>query len=149
MKPRPPGHGFRRSAALLLLLSLTATISFGGSGIEEILRSEHRFSFTDGSSVYSFFEDGRFLLEPVGLSGRAVEGEWTSTEEGSFEITGLWTWYNGISAIDDFRRMTIHVTLLSEEPNFLESLWQGTDTPVYDVYFIIDELTPLEATPGQ
>jgi hypothetical protein len=131
--------------ALIVLLAQGSELS----GIEDILYRNNCFQFTDGSSTYSFFSDGSFLLEPVGLSGRAVEGVWETEDYCVFNITGTWTWYNGISAIDDFRQMTICITLLSDAPDTLESLWQGTDTPVYNVYFTIDEVVPLETIPEQ
>ena len=130
---------------LVILIALIALVpsAEGNTGIEDILANENVFRFFDGSSIYSFFSDGSFLLEPAGLSGRAVEGTWTTDGYSIFTVTGTWTWYNGISAIDDFRRMTILITLHSEEPDTLESLWQGAGTMVYSVYFTVDELTSI------
>ncbi|HOP25854.1 MAG TPA: hypothetical protein PLM22_03510 [Candidatus Sabulitectum sp.] len=110
--------------------------------IEEILDTQGVFSFTDGSSIYSFFSDGDFLMEPAGLSGRAIEGSWTSDDYGEFSVEGLWTWYNGISQENDRRRMTVLITLLPGEPDTLESLWQGEGVTVYKVYFTVEELLP-------
>ena len=118
-------------------------------GIEDILVRENIFSFTDGSSVYTFFSDGNFLMEPLGLSGRAVEGVWETEDYCVFNVTGTWTWYNGISAIDDFRQMTLWITLLSDDPDTLESLWQGAGTMVYSVYFTIDEIVSLQTIPDR
>lgn len=130
---------------LVILIALIAAIpsAEGYTGIDDILANENVFRFSDGSSIYSFFSDGSFLLEPAGISGRAVEGTWTTDDYGIFTVTGTWTWYNGISAIDDFRRMTILITLQSVEPDTLESPWQGAGTMVYGVYFTVDELTPI------
>ena len=137
----------RIAALLSTLLFLSAHAE--QIGIEDILCKENVFRFSDGSSVYSFFSDGDFLMEPAGLSGRAIEGVWETDDYGVFTVTGTWTWYNGISLIDDYRRMKICVTLLSEEPDTLESLWQGAGTPVYQVYFTIDEIVSLETIPEQ
>jgi len=129
-------------------LMIIAAIAAGGNGGEvpsalDIIADEGELAFTDGSSLYHFFDDGRFLLEPLSLCGRAIEGTWVSADQGSFEITGTWTWYNGISLIDDIRRMTINVTVLSDKPETLESLWQASGTQVYSVYFTIEELVSL------
>lgn len=131
---------------LSLLITILAQAA-EPAGIEDIIAGENCFSFTDDSSVYSFFSDGSFLMEPAGLSGRAIEGVWKTEDYGVFTVTGTWTWYNGISAIDDFRKMTICITLLSDDPDTLESPWQGTETPVYNVYFTIDEIVSLDTIP--
>jgi hypothetical protein len=110
----------------------------------DIIEAEGVFAFTDGSSVYTFQEDGSFLLEPVGISGRAVEGSWEWQGDGRMEVTGTWTWYNGISAIDDHRSMSLVIWLQSVEPVESEVLWQGSDARLYDVYFIVDRLAPVE-----
>ena len=128
----------------LIIMSAQAAEPFG---IEDILARENCFSFTDGSSVYSFYGDGSFLMEPLGLSGRAIDGIWETEDYCVFYVTGTWTWYNGISLIDDFRRMEICITLLSEEPETLECLWQDADTSVYSVYFTIDEVVSMETIP--
>ncbi len=105
--------------------------------VEGILETEGVFRFTDHSSVYSFFSDGSFLMEPVGISGRAVEGSWTTEDYGVFLITGRWTWYNGVSMENDFRQMEILITPLSAEADTVNGL------AVYEVYFTIEELGPL------
>ena len=137
----------RIAAFLSTLLFLSAQAE--QVGIDDILSAESVFRFSDGSSVYSFFSDGNFLMEPAGLSGRAVEGVWQTEDYCVFNITGTWTWYNGISAMDDFRRMTVCITLLADDPDTLESLWQGPETPVYDVYFTIDEIVSLQTIPDR
>lgn len=105
--------------------------------IQGILETEGVFRFTDQSSVYSFLSDGSFLMEPVGISGRAVEGSWTTEDYGVFLITGRWTWYNGVSMENDFREMEILITPLSAEADTVNGL------AVYEVYFTIEELGPL------
>lgn len=140
----PVERGDMKSVMLLMLLSGQVLSAAAYSGIDFILGEEGSFHFTDGSSIYSFFDDGRFLLEPVGFSGRAVEGTWTSTDFTGFIIRGTWTWYNGISSHDDFREMTMLVTLLPGEPVIMEAFWQGERVPVYEVYFTIEKLVPTD-----
>lgn len=123
----------------MTILAIAAALLCGTlpGSIEEILGTEGVFSFTDGSSIYSFFSDGDFLMEPAGLSGRAIEGSWTSDDFGEFSVEGLWTWYNGISRENDRRSMTVLVTLLPGEP---DTVWGKR---VWPVYFSVEEITPV------
>ena len=123
----------------MTILAIAAALLCGAlpGSIEEILGTEGVFSFSAGSSIYSFFSDGDFLMEPAGLSGRAIEGSWTSDDFGEFSVEGLWTWYNGISRENDRRSMTVLVTLLPGEP---DSVWGKR---VWPVYFSVEEITPV------
>ncbi len=112
--------------------------------IIEIIDEEGQFAFTDGSSTYLFLDDGSFYLDPTGMSGRAVEGSWTNSDSSRFEITGIWGWDNGISLINDKRKMTIFINLKSMETEVSELLWRSTDARLYDVYFTIEEITKIE-----
>ncbi len=111
----------------------------------EVIETEGSLAFTDGSSVYQFFDDGRFLQEPAGISGRSVEGSWTAIDSGQFEITGTWGWYNGISAINDIRRMVMYVTVQADKGRESELLWSGAGILLWDVYFTVEELTSTPA----
>ncbi|MCK5034900.1 MAG: hypothetical protein KAS73_03325 [Candidatus Sabulitectum sp.] len=99
---------------------------------------------TDGSSTYLLLDDGSFYLAPTGLSGRAVEGNWTNSDSNRFEITGIWGWENGISSINDKRKMTIFIYLRSMDTEISELLWRSADSKLYDVYFTIEEITKIE-----
>lgn len=135
--------------ALLLVVVAFAVLAGTPLTIPDIIKTEGGFSFTDGSSVYTFSDDGTFMMEPLSLSGRAIEGRWTSGSEGAFLITGVWTWYNGISALDDFRRMTMAVTLIPGEPDTVRTMWSGSETRLYPVYFTIDEVAGIDSLPGR
>ncbi len=76
-------------------------------------------------------------MEPAGLSGRAIQGSWTSDDYGEFSVEGLWTWYNGISQENDTRRMTVLITLLPGEPDSV------LGKRVWPVYFSAEEITPV------
>lgn len=130
---------------LLTLLSVPTKINPGAEipSIIEIINEEGQFAFTDGSSTYLFMEDGSFYMEPIGMSGRAIEGSWIFEDSNSFEITGLWGWNNGISLINDKRRMTIYINLISAETEVSESLWRSSDARLYDVYFLIEEIAKI------
>lgn len=135
---------------MLCILTVIFTLLAGTSieaelpSIIEIIHEEGQFAFTDGSSTYLFLDDGSFYLEPTAISGRAVEGNWICEDSNRFEITGIWSWYNGISLIDDKRKMTIFIYLRSMETEVSELLWRSADSILYDVYFTIEEITKIE-----
>jgi len=82
-----------------------------GGSVEQILVKEGRFSWSDGTSVYSMAADRGFKLQPVGMSGRTVTGKWRwlDAASGMVEVTGQWSWINGVSPTDDYRKMTFAV----------------------------------------
>ena len=131
---------------LTVIITLLADTSIETelSSIIEIIDEEGQFAFTDGSSTYLFLDDGSFYLDPTGMSGRAVEGNWTNPDSNRFEITGIWGWNNGISLIDDKRKMTIFIYLRSMETEVSEFLWRSADSKLYDVYFTIEEITKIQ-----
>ena len=120
----------------LVILGILPSIVHGYS-IESVLETHSVFRFTDGSSVYCFSADGSFLMEPSGLCGRAVEGTWITDDYGVFTIEGLWTWYNGASVPNDRRRMTLTVTLLTEQAD------SSGGFAFWPVYFTVEEVTPV------
>ncbi len=128
---------------ILAVLSGTSTEAEVPS-IVEIIDEEGQFAFTDDSSTYLFLEDGSFYLDPTGMSGRTVEGNWIYNDSNRFEITGIWSWNNGISLIDDKRKMTIFIYLRSMETEISELLWRSQNSKLYDVYFTIEEITKID-----
>ncbi|MFO7627184.1 MAG: hypothetical protein R6V62_07995 [Candidatus Fermentibacteraceae bacterium] len=135
--------------ALLFVIAASAVLAGTPLTIPDIIKTEGEFAFTDGSSVYRFAQDGAFHMEPLSLCGRAIEGRWTSGSQGLFMVTGVWTWYNGISIPDDFRRMTMAVTLIPGEPDTVRTMWSGSATMLYPVYFTIDEVADIDSLPGR
>lgn len=129
------------TALIALILAPVCFAAEEMPSIAGVLEEHGMFTFTDGSSLYRFFADGSFLQEPAGLSGRAVEGTWKSEDHVVFIIEGTWTWYNGISPLNDRRVMTLVITLHSEVPDTSGSM------PVWPVYFTVDELVAI--TPVQ
>lgn len=131
--------------AMISISALIVTLFFNVTGdvlptVPEIIQEEGQFAFTDGSSVYLFYSDGTFFMEPTGLCGRTIEGSWNLDDSDRMQITGIWGWDNGISLINDKRRMTVYITLLSTQTENSDFLWRSDDTRVYDVYFIVEEL---------
>lgn len=97
--------------SLFLLVTLTvSTAQAQGGPIETIIASEGVFAISDGSSTFQFLKGGKFVLDPVGMSGRTVRGTWTRTGAGKFTVIGRWGWMNGASVQDDLRRMKIYVS---------------------------------------
>ena len=120
----------------------------------QIIEKEGRLAFTDGSSYYDFEKDGTFHSGPLGLSGRTIEGTWklatTNDFAGTLVIQGMWSWMNGISAINDKREMMMSVYPRTGQPEK-----KGSDAVLSPVgvaprraklrscYFVIDELVAL------
>lgn len=103
-----------------------------GNATEEICLS-------DGSSVFIFHPNGDFELAPLGESGRAVRGKW-KLSAGMVEVTGLWSWANGISADDDFRTMIINVGSIDPKSIKFIAKTMGRDFKVRDAYFVIESV---------
>jgi len=113
---------------------------------EPALAIEERGSLTvsDGSSFYTFNKDGTFASGPLGMSGRIIEGRWRM-EEGSgnrFLVEGRWSWMNGISPLDDFRKMVVVVYPGTFKKVPKDRLGFASVDEVLDCYFIIDGLSP-------
>lgn len=134
---------------LFVLAAVCAAMAGKPRSIPVIIAGEGEFAFTDGSSVYRFSRDGGFRMEPLTLSGRAIEGTWTPGNQGQFVVTGVWTWYNGLSVPDDFRRMTMTVAVLPGGPETVQTPWGGSGTRLYPVSFTIDEVAPVDSLPGR
>ena len=128
--------------------------------IREVLQKEGRFSFTDGSSVFTFMAAvadsadetvsdeaipqiapaGRFSLQPLGLSGLAIDDAVWFCYSNVFRVIGTWGWQNGLSRIDDFRLMQLSVQRRSSSSDVKEAGMSGER--VFDVYHYIQELRP-------
>ncbi|MCW3061156.1 MAG: hypothetical protein JWQ02_2977 [Capsulimonas sp.] len=106
----------------------------------EIIQAEGQFAFTDGSSAYIFQRGGAFHSVPLSMSGREITGSW-STEGSLLVVTGKWGWYNGLSAINDVRRMKLEIygpfELDANPPRFH---WIAQPAKTYHCYCIVDEL---------
>src|SRR5450631_1298573 len=76
----------------------------------EVIKEKGTVSITDGSSIFTFSKDGTFSQQPASISGRTVQGKWTTDSGGClFTITGNWSWMNGMSPISDPRRMVMAI----------------------------------------
>jgi hypothetical protein len=111
-------------------------------GVTEIIASEGRFVFTDGASFFALRRDSSFLSGPLNLSGRVIEGRWREDSPGRFTIVGNWSWQNGISQLNDVRRMTLIVQccLAPADTQRIYLLDPTSSVKVYRPYFTVDEI---------
>lgn len=113
-----------------------------GAGVSEITEKEGTLRFSDGSSIYSFYENGSFQLNPCGMSGRTIKGSWKEVD-GFIRVEGEWSWVNGFSEADDFRVMRMHVIVDPSRPNKTAGM---NDVPVSQVYFTIESIQKVKPT---
>ncbi len=116
-------------------LVLAAALAQSPPSVEEHLQSQEVYTISDGSSVFRFHRDHRFELEPVGMSGRRVDGVWTRVD-GGLLVTGQWSWLNGASLRNDYREMLVSVSPHPGEPTTVGFRKEE----VQPAYFVIDRL---------
>lgn len=110
----------------------------------QIIENEGQFIFTDGSSYYSFKKDGTFISEPLGISGREITGTW-ELQDRVFVIQGRWSWMNGLSPRDDYRRMklAIYRPVSTEIVESLSLVDGNVNVKIYKCYFVVEELQKI------
>jgi hypothetical protein len=130
---------------LLSFLGGPATASPRRDKPDDIVASEGALVVSDGSSYFRFEKGGKFHAGPLGISGRTIDGTYTSDGNYTLTIVGMWGWQNGVSALDDHRRMVVTI-----QPPFAP----GTATTVtsaakniYHCYWTVDELVKLPSKP--
>jgi hypothetical protein len=136
----------RAAVAIFLVLLVTPIIhATEFPRVPQIIQTEGKFVFTDGSSYYMFKKDGTFTSEPLGISGREITGKWEYVHDREFVIRGRWSWMNGLSPRDDYRQMTIAVfrPISSEIVDQLSGVDGTLNVKVYKCYFVIEELIKI------
>ncbi len=110
----------------------------------QIIQDEERFIFTDGNSYYLFKKDGTFKSEPLGISGRVITGTW-KLQDHLFVIQGQWSWVNGLSQKDDFRKMILYISnpVSSETVERLSFGFGSLNVKIYKCYFLVEELQKI------
>src|SRR3954468_19350334 len=95
---------------ILILVSFSAVVG-QTRGAKQIIEEEGQFVFSDSASYYILEKGGAFRSGPLGLSGRMIAGSWKSqtpnVAPGVFVVEGRWSWMNGMSPRNDYRRMTL------------------------------------------
>ncbi len=92
-------------AALTLLLAAGGTHAEDGATItpEQALAQVGTFTLYDNATLYSFQRDGTFSATPRGLSGRTLEGRWTSDGPGHYQVVAALGWINGLSQRNHYK----------------------------------------------
>ena len=133
-------HTMKAPLQTAILLVLLQAFSCAGELLDPAaVFGSKEVCISDGSSLYLFHPDGKFHLEPLGLSGRTVEGSW-KRDSGIVKITGKWGWVNGLSKEDDFREMEIHISALHDTTREQVSKLTGSKHRVHHCYFLIERL---------
>ncbi|MGI8897441.1 MAG: hypothetical protein ACR2IB_03500 [Pyrinomonadaceae bacterium] len=132
----------------LAFLFVFAMSSMSVAGLREpieIIQEDGQFVFTDGASFYLFKKDGAFQSAPLGLSGRVITGRWKFQLPSRFMIEGQWTWVNGLSARDDFRKMTLVLSATEsfEEKQQVSAVELIGPVKIYKCYFTVDEVVKM------
>ncbi len=126
-----------------IIVSSLTNHSIAGELIKpESILGKEELCISDGSSIFIFFPDKKFRLEPVSVSGRMIVGTWTQDSDG-LHIVGRWTRINGISATNDFREMDIHIGYLKDSPREHLSMHSGKKLKVYECYFLIERVEKI------
>jgi hypothetical protein len=136
----------------LLIACLTFAAATAGAqrrSPDQVIRENGALVITDGASYYRFNRDSSFDSGPLGISGRVIKGRWRGDGQ-PFVIEGQWTWVNGASAADDYRRMTMYVGGTNGPGTVREysMMNRGGPARVDSVYFHIDEIVPLPRALG-
>jgi hypothetical protein len=99
-------------------------------------------SISDGSSFFTFSKDGSFRSEPLGTSGRTLEGRWTVSDGIRFSVIAKLSWVNGGSSEQDYRRIVFVIYHVRKRPPEPE-LSARSRIDLFDSYFFIDELVKI------
>jgi hypothetical protein len=122
---------------ILFLILLTSALPAFGDGVSEVIEKEGVFKFSDGSSIYTFHKNGSFELNPCGMSGRTITGNWKKVDS-FFQVEGEWSWVNGLSIPGDMRIMKLHI---NTHPSFGKETAGMNKESVSKVYFTIESIT--------
>jgi hypothetical protein len=128
----------------LVLQLFICSVVFAGESFENLIKKEPQISVSDGSSIYTFGSDGRFNLEPAGVSGRSIQGKWIINGEKNIEITGKWGWTNGLSKENDHRTMILSITNLeSAGQKYIKSITHR-NIKLWKAYLIVEHLAETQ-----
>jgi hypothetical protein len=119
---------------------LAAALAQTPPSVEDHLKAHEVYAVTDGSSIYAFHQDHTFRLDPVGRSGRTIEGVWDRVD-GGLLVTGQWSWMNGVSAQNDYREMLVAITPHPGDPTKVGM----RDVEIQPAYFTIEKLGKVDA----
>ncbi len=135
---------------LVLLSCALATAVMADSALDpaKTIEADGSITLTDGSSYYTFSKGGTFTSGPLGLSGRALDGQWTvAASNGSekFTVIATATWMNGVSQMDDYRRIVFSIGPGEKRP-FRDHMVPAITE--FAAYFLIDEFVKIPKPPS-
>jgi len=81
-------------------------------------------------------------MEPLGISGRTIEGLWKYDSDG-IRITGTWSWINGLSVPNDRREMDLNIGAILAKKTKRRSRNTGKEHEIQEAYFLIDRLEKI------
>jgi hypothetical protein len=135
-------------ATLLLTTSADADRAAVPDVPGDIIAREGALVVSDGSSYFRFEKGGAFHAGPLGMSGRTIDGTYTSDGSYMFTIEGTWGWINGASMADDHRRMVVGIQPPFEVDRKTTAV-NADAKKIYRCYWTVDELVKLPKAPGK
>ena len=103
-------------------------------------------TISDGSSFFTFSNDGSFHSGPLSESGREFAGHWKA-DGLKFTVIATLGWLNGLSKFDDYRRIVFVIYDVRKKPSDPKP-WRAPLPNLVDTYFLIDELVEIPKPAG-
>lgn len=111
--------------------------------VSEVIAKEGELAWTDGSSYYKMTGDGKFVSGPMGMGGRTIQGHWKA-DGNLVTVNGTWSRVNGLSAINDFRRMKFGISPTSKMLP-AQNVPMGGTFKFHEAYFEVEELVKTKS----
>ena len=109
---------------------------------QEAINRFGSFTITDGSSYFTFSQDGKFRSGPMGMSGRELSGTWTVADKTELTVIAQVGWINGLQPRDDYRRIVFRVSTLRKRPA-LATISLGAPAELFDSYCLVEEFVKI------
>ena len=109
---------------------------------QEAIAKFGSFTITEGSSYFTFSQDGKFRSGPMGMSGRELSGTWTLADKTELTVIAQVGWMNGLQPRDDYRRIVLRVSTLRKRPA-PATISLGAPAELFDSYYLIEEFVKI------
>ena len=139
---------------MILLAFFSIVVALGAAeptySPQEAISKFGSFSITDGSSYFTFSNDGKFKSGPMGMSGRELSGTWTIADKTELTVIAQVGWMNGWQPQGEYRRIVFRVSNLRKRPAAQSMISMGAPTELFDSYCLIEEFvkTPKPKEPN-
>ena len=110
---------------------------------QEAMNKFGSFSITDGSSYFTFYNDGKFMSGPMGMSGRELNGTWTIADKTELTVVAQVGWMNGLQPQEEYRRIVFRVSNLRKRETAQSTVSMGAPTELFDSYCLIEEFVKI------